>query len=310
MRTEKTDSGKREVLVVNTDVSRRILLGAAAVRPVNLISVVGKLGTGKSYLMNSLARSPSVFGVSAQARSKTQGIHLAPTLQPLAVFASGRSDSCEEGVGGVGGSFVAFIDMEGQQDKGIKYDVKLATPLLVVSKVVLLMVMAGRPPREEVLNSLSIMIKAAEQISATDEAEVPFGCLHIILRDSELKEDECVEILFGIETIDREEMNDDQIKKIEERNDIRSMVSKSFSSAPKVWPIPPIAKSRKQKIPEDYRKLTDLNEDNEDYINAIDAIRATLVEQMQTPKAIKGVPLTCAIWHTLTPTTAPRLCEI
>ena len=50
----------------------------------------------------------------------------------------------------------------------MRYDVKLATPLLVVSQVVVLNVNSGpRPPKEEILNNLAIMMRAAQQIATS-----------------------------------------------------------------------------------------------------------------------------------------------
>ena len=92
--------------------------------PVNVVAVCGKLRSGKSFLLNSLLAA-EVFGVSPQASSYTQGVHISSKLLPS--------------FGGVNvqGNKLAFVDMEGQGDKGLSYDLKLSTPVLLISKVVL-----------------------------------------------------------------------------------------------------------------------------------------------------------------------------
>ena len=99
--------------------------------PCNVVAICGKIRTGKSYLMNALLDNSSVFGVSAQPVSFTRGVHVSATLHPCSAFGATKREHPR----------LAFCDMEGQGDRGLKYDVKLITPLLVVSKVVILNVL-------------------------------------------------------------------------------------------------------------------------------------------------------------------------
>ena len=82
------------------------VLRYAASRAVNLVSVCGRLGTGKSYLMNALAQQPNAFGVSSGAKSFTMGAHLGPALMEFGAF-SGRPSPPTS-------PLLGFVDMEGQ----------------------------------------------------------------------------------------------------------------------------------------------------------------------------------------------------
>ena len=106
-------------------------------RPLNVVSVCGKLGTGKSYLMNALAPEP-VFGVSDQSTGFTQGIDVCSRLMPCSHFSGSVSEDGEP--------VIAFVDAEGQGDCGLQYDVKLACPCLLVSKVLILNVLCPARP--------------------------------------------------------------------------------------------------------------------------------------------------------------------
>ena len=80
---------------------------------------------------------------------------------------------------------LAFVDMEGQSDKGQSYDIKLSTPLLLIAKVMILnFVCPTGPERETILNKLAIMMHAGETVSEErDRAFGPLPCLaanHII----------------------------------------------------------------------------------------------------------------------------------
>ena len=67
---------------------------------VSLITVMGKVRTGKSYLMNALSETQA-FGVSGQGASFTKGAMLSDQLQPCSRFGVSDSDS----------PFLAFVDM-------------------------------------------------------------------------------------------------------------------------------------------------------------------------------------------------------
>ncbi|CAK9008486.1 unnamed protein product [Durusdinium trenchii] len=195
--------------------------------------VCGRLRTGKSYLMNCLLRHPC-FAVSSQARSFTKGVDL-----------SSRLVDVEELGGKKGGPRVAFADLEGQGDKGLAQDLKIATPLLIVSKVVLLMeVCPGGPSSEAILESLQLLMMAGNCIAERKDRRGLFGCLHIVLRDCAQDEAECRSIIFDKE----DEVNaetDQHAEAMQKRNDIRKSIEISFEAAPKVWCVPKLAEELK-----------------------------------------------------------------
>lgn len=99
---------------------------------VNIVTAVGAVGSGKSSLMNALTLNDGVFRVSAETQPCTSGADLGPIMMPLSDFERGESatsepSTCEP--------MIVFVDMEGQGDKSIDHDARLATPFLLVSKV-------------------------------------------------------------------------------------------------------------------------------------------------------------------------------
>ena len=149
---------------------------------------------------------------SAEAASFTQGVHIGSRLYPCSQLATAQKVP-----------LLAFVDMEGQGDCGIRYDVKLATPLLLVAKVVVLNVVCPNgPSRIEILDTLAIMMRAARQVqSASGDV---FGNLHLVLRDCMNDEAECHRIVFDLED---EHLGAADITAVRERNQIRNRVGSS-----------------------------------------------------------------------------------
>lgn len=209
--------------------------------------------------------------------------------------------------------------MPAQADKGLRYDVKLATPLLVVSQVVVLNVNSGpRPPKEEILNNLAIMMRGAEQIATSvsgggdaggTAAAPPFGYLHVALRDCDNEEGECAGIIFDPEPLDG--CSGEQREAAEARNAIRAQVSSAFSAEPKVWCLPPLVLSKKQKamMPADYRKLAEMHEDNQEYVDKVDEMRSLLADHLASPRMLAGAKLTGATTAALMPQLRQALLE-
>ena len=204
-------------------------------RSVNIISVLGNVRTGKSYLMNALTRTSDAFSVDLGAHSHTKGVHVHPHFQTHSEFAGLAPTAA------VDGPLVAFVDMEGQGDQPQRYDVKLATPLLLVSKVVLLNVLCpGGPARDEILHSLEMLIDVAAQVAkkqsrASSSPSSLFGHLHVILRDCPHPEVECHAVVFGTESTRRTK---GEVKRgIQARNAIRVEVNQAFESR-SVWCLP------------------------------------------------------------------------
>ena len=110
--------------------------------------VMGDLGTGKSTLVNALLNEPDCFGVSSQAAAFTKGVDV---TEPR------NFDTC--------GHKVVFADMEGRSDKGRAYDVKLATPVLLSAKAVVLnIVCPTRPSKVQILEMLELPCNGAGQL--------------------------------------------------------------------------------------------------------------------------------------------------
>lgn len=256
-------------------------------RQVNVAMVCGRLRTGKSYLMNCLLRHPC-FAVSSQARSFTKGVDL-----------SSRLVDVEELGGKKGGPRVAFADLEGQGDKGLAQDLKIATPLLIVSKVVLLMeVCPGGPSSEAILESLQLLMMAGNCIAERKDRRGLFGCLHIVLRDCAQDEAECRSIIFDKE----DEVNaetDQHAEAMQKRNDIRKSIEISFEAAPKVWCVPKLAEDV---APDDYTKAN-----REGFPDKIDEIRNTVAQQLSEPKLLNGRPLTGSVIAALMPELAEAM---
>lgn len=106
----------RDGLCVSSEVTKTLQGPEYATSLVNLVMVFGKVGSGKSTLMNALL-GETAFEVGHTSKSCTQGAHL-------------RLASMSQHTPKIG-----FVDMEGQSDKGDTYDLKLALPLLATAKV-------------------------------------------------------------------------------------------------------------------------------------------------------------------------------
>lgn len=247
---------------------------------VNIIMVFGKLRTGKSYLMNALSGT-CAFGVSDQARSFTQGIHVASRFLPCTSF-GGPADAPK----------IGFVDAEGQADKGKSYDIKIATPMLLVAKIIILNeICPTGPSKEDILRLLEIMMRAAEQVSDSSGRKKLFGNLHLILRDCAQDESECWSIVFDQEDIEEAE-TPEQEGAMQERNKIRESICQSFESMPLVWCLPKLSGST---APEDYRDA------HPDYVDKVDEMRLVMSRQLVLPKLLDGKPLTGAMIGALMP---------
>jgi len=255
--------------------------------PVNVAMVCGELRTGKSYLMNCLLGS-SCFPVSSQARSFTVGVDLCSRLfEP------------DELGGAKGGPRVAFVDLEGQGDKGISQDLKVATPVLIVSKVVILVkVCPTGPSVEAILESLKLLMMAGNTVQTRKDRKGLFGHLHIVLRDCPQDEAECDDIIFGSEE-ENEAETDEHAQAIQLRNNVRKSIKLSFEAKPKVWCLPKLAEDV---APDDYR-----NASRKGFAEKIDEIRAHMAHQLAAPKLLNNMPLTGGVIGSLMPELAEEM---
>ena len=235
--------------------------------------VMGDLGTGKSTLVNALLQEPGCFGVSSRATAFTKGVD---------VTEARNFDTCEHKV--------VFADMEGRSDKGPAYDVKLATPVLLTAKAVVLnIVCPTRPSKVQILEVLAISMEASRQVSNRRDRTDMFGHLHVVLRGCTNTEDECHKIIFGREDPGLAETDDEETA-MTERNKIRSAIQCAFEGEPRVWCVPAVQSAGES-----------FNYADVSYAAKIDEMRRNLVEQMREPKRLDRQPLTGAMIAAMMP---------
>lgn len=105
-------------------------------RPLNLITIWGAARSGKSYFLNVLAQHQRQFRVSAAVEPCTVGADLSLTAPTLCDFKGSVDSSCTNpGDACQSCPLIGFVDVEGQGDQHISYDVLLGTPILLLSKV-------------------------------------------------------------------------------------------------------------------------------------------------------------------------------
>lgn len=90
----------------------------------NLVMICGRAREGKSFLMNILTGTDGLFEVRPTNEPCTMGTDMSPHFAKLA-------DVCGAPIRGS----VGWLDTEGHGDKGVCYDVQLAAPGLLLSKV-------------------------------------------------------------------------------------------------------------------------------------------------------------------------------
>ena len=183
---------------------------------------------------------------------------------------------------------MAYCDMEGQGDQGVRYDIKLATPMLLLSQVLILMIVCPNgPERDSVLNdTLATLLDAARQLHTgeeqgdqqdTDKEKDRFGHLHLVLRDCIQSEEECDEIIFGEE----DSAGAPDPESVEQRNRIRRDVLATFLSR-RVWCLPqllqPAATDHRQNQPPAW-------------VHKMDELRNVVKAQCCVPKQFGGQPL-------------------
>ena len=176
-----TAEGDRPVLVesqLEESSGVRALLTSHKDDRLALVTVVGKMGSGKSYLLNCLLDIP-VFESCNDSRSVTQGINLCTlTLPPARLDPQSTRQTEQPAVG--------FIDMQGVGDQSAAYNIKLMTPTLLVSRVLCFMWSATsrRVEREAILGEISQLLQAAVTCQQTLQPGKPpkFGHLHVVIR--------------------------------------------------------------------------------------------------------------------------------
>lgn len=177
---------------------------------------------------------------------------------------------------------VGFVDAEGQGDRDTKYDSKLVSPVLLMSKVVLFNWKAG-VLKDEIINRLACIAMAANGID-TEEREQGgqvFGHLHIVFRDWNFAEKSKEDVYKAIFQMERGRSED-----MQRRNLARRTLEESFESIT-IWLLPPpVVKCDKlsEKIPFD--ELVPA------FTNKVSELRDTICKQLSTPMVFNGKPLT------------------
>ena len=169
---------------------------------VNLVGVMGGLRCGNSTLVNLIAdealasTSPQSASCRASLTPYTRGVHLGARLLPASRF------------GAAGGPSIGLLDTEGFGERGYKYDAMVATPAMLLGKVVLLQwASPNGPMRLAILETLKLLIDTAVQTanlcttSGGETLESSFGHLHIVLRECAHPSAECHEFIFESEDV-------------------------------------------------------------------------------------------------------------
>jgi hypothetical protein len=133
---------------VNPAAATEVLAPLGAREPLNLVSIFGAARQGKSFLMNCLTGREGTFQISNARDPCTQGIDISRTTMSVADFSTldggarveaaaahggGRRGGGPDG-GGAAALRIGFVDAEGQGDRDVNYDARLASPVLLSSK--------------------------------------------------------------------------------------------------------------------------------------------------------------------------------
>ena len=242
----------------------------------NLAMVMGRARTGKSFLMNKIMDESGFFKVRSGNIPCTVGVDVSPVASYEDHFGGG-------GRGGLigGARRVAFLDVEGQGDQGVSYDVVLAAPLLLVSKVVIFN-WNGKMAKDEMLQKLGVLAEAAKKIKPDAKAGASskdfklFGHLHVVLRDQ-------ADVAGVQEMLFEEEDGPATDDALEARNKIRKIIRQSFASY-RVWGLPaPVESATRLE-----RGAFTEDDVTPAFQEAIDALRDVLAVQLREPHVLCG----------------------
>ncbi|CAM9866212.1 unnamed protein product [Ectocarpus sp. 12 AP-2014] len=149
-------------------------------KPLNLITIWGAARTGKSFFMNALTgvAGNDIFAVAGGSHPCTVGAFISTTTHSLSDFggesgsptAVSSSQLSGTNLGADVQPEIGFVDVEGQGDGHLTYEVKLATPLLLLSKVVFFNWL-GQPNKTTMLDRLGMMREAAATIDRSQRRD-------------------------------------------------------------------------------------------------------------------------------------------
>jgi hypothetical protein len=243
--------------------------------------------------------SHGMFPVSHDIEACTQGVHLSQKVAHWEQWAFG-GDAANDADGATEHNkrkmLLGFMDAEGQGDKGLKNDISLITPVLLLSKVVLLN-WKGAVEKDSILQLLRLLVRCAQRVMVKDENVViendsktcyRFGHLHIVFRDwphtPSGDEQKVRDMLLNIEAGDGEA--------ILLRNQIRTELAVCFDSI-KVWCLPAPSVDCNRQIP--------LDEVSIQFLEKVLELHSSLAEQLRDLTVFAGVPLTPKLTAKLLP---------
>ncbi|CAM9142734.1 unnamed protein product [Ectocarpus sp. 8 AP-2014] len=220
-----------------TEEAGGVLAGVPQGQPLNIVTIVGNARKGKSFLMNQLTGHDAMFRASAKTEPCTAGADLSSIVMSLTDFRRGSDSSSRASGLSPSEPAIVFVDMEGQGDKSTDHDVRLATPFLLVSKVVIYNWMS-LPNKHRMLEELEVMVQAADKVSTqNNKGERDFGHLIILMRDvggAEMSESDRAEEVRKL-VLDNEQAGAGRTKladrrAMDERNTIRDGLREGFAS--------------------------------------------------------------------------------
>ena len=207
-------------------------------RFLNLVTIFGATRTGKSTLLNILAQR-EVFATAAVPC--TSGAHVS------SVLGAGFEDSPDVDV--------AFVDVEGQGDLDPSYDIKLVSPLVLASRVMILNIL-GAPNRHRALQLLGTLNEAASRLDGKKKDIRSLGLLcHAVshqynkakFNKNNTEGARCGHLLIVVQNRNPSEadsmrsrlleLEDGPAAGFQERNEIRTALIKNFESI-RVHPLP------------------------------------------------------------------------
>ena len=231
-------------------------------RFLNLVTIFGATRTGKSTLLNILAQR-EVFATAAGDVPCTSGAHVSPVLR--AEF----DDSPDVDV--------AFVDVEGQGDLDPSYDIKLVSPLVLASRVMIFNIL-GAPNRHRALQLLGTLNEAASRLDGKKNSTKGARCGHLLIVVQNRNPSETDSMRSRLL-----ELEDGPEAGFKERNDIRTALTKNFESI-RVHPLPvPVTDAMELQS-----GLVHSTTFEASYLKASAELRSHVLAAVKTPKQVDG----------------------
>eukprot|EP00966_Prymnesium_polylepis_P284137 6563910-Prymnesium_polylepis.1 len=149
-------------------------LPTAAKPYLNLVTIFGAMRTGKSTMLNILANRDVFAAASDLGAPCTSGAHVSPVL--------------DGEFGGILDTDIAFVDVEGHGENTNAYDIKLLSPLMLASRVIIFNIMKVAAP-DATLKILGQFKDAAGRLRrGNPEGRHHCGHLLIVLQNRDPKD--------------------------------------------------------------------------------------------------------------------------